>query len=156
MPNKKKFYYFLLGIYSLLSYSCSEKTESQPVFTYRNLTDRYNSKTGIFTRFYDSNESVSVKVKLTAEEEKQIADLFRETGFKNLPQKIDCTEWGVQPVLYDELSLDGYSVTYQSSPGSRWFCFKGDRFEKIMSTLQHIVLGKPEVKRLEMSGIFYE
>ncbi len=152
----QKFYYFLLCTFSLLLSSCSEKTESQPVFTFKNLTDRYNSQTGVFTRVYGVDESVSVKVKLTAEEKNQIEDVFRETGFKNLPQIIDCTKWGVQPVHYDELSLNGYTVQYQSSSGDRWFCFKGNRFEKIMSMLQNIVLNKPEVKRLEMSSIFYE
>jgi hypothetical protein len=151
-------FHFVLSILSLLTiYSCKEKniSKSDFEFTYSDLNDRYDSQTGIFTRTY-ADDTINVKVELTENEKLQILKIFQDNDFENMPNEINCSEWGVHPTMYYNLSLNNLKVRYIKTSGDHWFCFNGKKVEKINAIIQSIILNKAEIKTLEDSNIFYE
>lgn len=148
-----------------ISISCNKKDDGNNYhnFEYTTLTDNYNSQTNIFTRKYgyEENDSVNIKIILSAEEKKSILDSFLENEFFGLSKEIDCSSWMVQPRKYNHISLwnkvNRHSVTYISSPENfMLFCPSGIRFLKIEEKIQEILYSKTEIKSLPVSNIAYE
>src|SRR5690606_28294175 len=139
-------------LFSLCLISCSEKIklDSNSSFKYEDLNNSYDSKTKIFTRKY-SNDTITVKIELTKNEKEKILQSFIENRFLSFPNEIDCSKWGVNPIIYNRLSLDSLNVEYIHNSGKNWLCPKGERFNKIVITIQDIILNKPEIKELELS-----
>lgn len=137
--------------------SCNRKVELAPnsSFGYENLTDSYNSKTNIFERKY-SDDTIKIKIILTENERKKILEVFSTNKFQSFPHEIDCSKWGVNPKIYDNLFLNNFSVKYTHNSDDTWFCPNGKRFGKINATIEYIILNKPEIKKIESSDIAYE
>ncbi|MGX5685049.1 hypothetical protein ACWKWW_10815 [Chryseobacterium cucumeris] len=146
---------YLLIIISLISCDKQDTINQNSSFLYKDLTDTYDSKTGLFTRNYDS-DSTTIKVNLTREENEKILKAFSENGFENLPSIIDCSMWGHNPKIYDKLSLNNINVEYIHNTDEGWFCHNGKKFSRINKTIQGIIFNKNEVKKLELSTIAYE
>lgn len=157
MVNRKSYQIIFCILCVLLFISCSEKVQLDPdsSFKFENLTDSYDSNTAAFTRRY-SNDTVRIGVTLTQEEKKRVFQAFSENNFQNFPNKIDCSSWGVNPKIYDELILNNHTVKYIHNVDQGLFCLKGKKFNNISILIHEILMNKPEVKKLEMSDIFYE
>lgn len=147
-----------LGIcFLLLLFSCSRKVELNPgsSFGYESLTDSYHSKTNIFERRY-SDDTIKIEMILTENEREKILKAFSENQFQRFPHEIDCSKWGTNPKIYDELFIDDFSVKYIHNREDGWLCSNGKRFKKINTIIQGIILNKPEIKKIESSDIAYE
>lgn len=141
----------------LFLFSCNRKVELNPgsSFGYESLTDSYHSKTNIFERRY-SDDTIKIEMKLTENEREKILKAFSENQFQRFPHEIDCSKWGTNPKIYDELFIDDFSVKYIHNREDGWFCSNGKRFKKINTIIQDIILNKPEIKKIESSDIAYE
>ncbi|WP_185668532.1 hypothetical protein [Chryseobacterium bernardetii] len=137
--------------------SCNGKVKWNPdsSFGYESLTDSYNSKTHIFERRY-SDDTIKIEIILTENEKGKIVKAFSENQFQSFPHEIDCSTWGTNPKIYDELFIENFSVKYIHNRDERWFCSNGKRFNEINTIIQNIILNKPEIKKIEFSDIAYE
>lgn len=154
MINSKSF----LAICCLLFLvSCNRKVKLNPnsSFGYESLTDSYNSKTNIFERRY-SDDTIKIEIILTENEREKIIKAFSENQFQSFPHEIDCSKWGTNPKIYDELFIEGFSVKYIHNRDDRWFCSNGKRFNEINTIIQDVILNKSEIKKIESSDISYE
>lgn len=80
-----------------------------------------------------------------------------DNNFIELSNNINCTEWGNNPIIYDELFFDNHYVTYEhNSIGDKWICLQGKRFNKINAVIEGIILNRQEIKKLVPSDIAYE
>lgn len=137
--------------------SCSKKEQLEPSssFRFENLTDSYDSNTAIFSRRYAS-DTIKIKILLSQKEKKLILQSFSENNFQDFPNEIDCSSWGKNPKIYDELSLNNYKVKYIHNVDRGLFCLKGKKFTNISALIHEILISKPQVKKLEISNIYYE
>jgi hypothetical protein len=142
-------------IISLISCDKQSTINQNSSFVYKDLTDTYDSKTGLFIRNYDS-DITTIKVHLTREEKNKILKAFSENSFENLPYIIDCSMWGHNPKIYDKLSLNNINVEYIHNTDEGWFCYNGKKFSRINKTIHDIIFNKNEVKQLKPSTIAYE
>lgn len=155
MVNQR--FYFIICYLLMVLTSCSEgiKLNSNTQFGYEDLWNNYDSETNVFMRKY-SNDTIRVKIELTKNEREKILQSFSENHFQDLPKEIDCSKWGRQPIIYDEISLGNSRVKYLHNSEDGWFCPNGKKFNKIYTIIQDIILNKPDVKKLEPSDIAYE
>ncbi len=155
---KQKFCKAIIGMIWIFFFtSCSKKVQLEPnsSFGFEDLTDSYESNTAIFTRrYYD--DTIRIKVKLSLDEKKQILKSFSENNFQNFPDEIDCSNWGTNPKISDELTLNNHKVKYIHNINIGLFCLKGKKFSKISILIKNILMNKPAVKKLEISNIAYE
>ncbi|AYZ37469.1 hypothetical protein EGY07_18970 [Chryseobacterium indologenes] len=155
----QKLNFITLSLFSILLINCSEGTKptNNSTFGFKNLNSSFDSKTNIFIRRYSYDDSIAIKVVLTKDERKKILHAFLENKFQKLPNKINCTSWGVSPKIYESIFLDNSIVEYtHNSNDKKWFCFGGEKFNKINAVMQNIILSKPEIKKLKPSEIAYE
>jgi len=157
MVNRKsyKIIISIAGMFFLTSCSKEKQLESNSSFRFENLTDSYDSNTATFSRRY-ADDTIRIKVLLNQEEKKQILLQFSQNNFQNFPSEIDCSSWGRNPKIYDELILNNHAVKYIHNVDQGLFCLKGKKFNHISTLIYEILMHKPEVKKLEMSDISYE
>jgi hypothetical protein len=149
----------IIIVYILIFFSVSCKKDeglySYKSFGFEDLTDSYNSGTGVYKRKY-SNDTIEIKIVLTKEEREIIIKSFSGNNFFELADKINCKLWG-NPVYYDILFLDNHIVSYENSfSEDKWFCPSGKRFNEINTLMQKIIFNKQEIKKLKPSDIAYE
>lgn len=146
-------------LFSMSLTSCSEKDkqDSHTTFGFRNLSDSFDSKTGIFTRRY-SEDSAQIKLVLTENERTKILKSFAENQFQYFPREIDCSSWRYHPTKYDYINLNDKTVryTYNGLGNEGFFCIKGKRFHKVSKVIQDVIMNKSEVKKLKPSDVYYE
>ncbi|MDN3691942.1 hypothetical protein QWZ06_06600 [Chryseobacterium tructae] len=137
--------------------SCNREVKLNPYssFGYESLTDSYHSKTNTFERRY-SDDTIKIEIILTENERTKIIKAFSENQFQEFSREIDCSQWGTNPIIYDELFIDDFSVKYIHNRSDGWFCSNGKRFNKINTIIQDVILNKPEIKKIESSDIAYE
>lgn len=144
-------------ILSILSISCEKKKVFNPKssFGFENLSDSYDSKTNIFTRRYQT-DTVSIKLYLNKSEKNKILQSFYNNDFSDLPNIIDCSKQGSNPILYDKIVFNSAIKEHIYTDNDNWFCSDGKKFSKIYSILLEIVMNKSEVRRLKRTNIYYE
>lgn len=153
--------FLILAVAILISSCKNEKQLKHQYFDYNTLTDHYNSETNTFTRRYNYDDSINIKIKLTEFEKQSILKSFDENNFMNLSKEIDCSSWGVQPQEYTKISLwnkkTKHSVTYISTyENFMLFCPSGKKFLNIERKINDIIYAKQEIKSLPISEIAYE
>lgn len=147
----------IIFILSMFSISCDKKNGFNPKssFGFKNLSDSYDSKTGIFMRRYHA-DIVSIKLYLNESEKNKILQSFYDNDFNDLPHIIDCSKKGSNPILYDKIVLDNSIKEHVYTDADNWFCSNGKKFNKIFSILSGIVMNTNEVKKLKPTDIYYE
>ncbi|HET7733153.1 MAG TPA: hypothetical protein VFK73_04875 [Paludibacter sp.] len=149
----------LIIFISILAFiSCTNQKYDKQIpadFSFKiiNMTNSYDSKTGIYVRSYVKKDSV-VKVVMTQKEMNIIYELFKKNDFLSFPDIFECYIFGTKTLpAFDttiEINYKGVikrvkNTTYCNKKTEQR---KSDRFDEFSSEIRKIINNKTEIKNM--------
>ena len=131
-------------------------------FSFKLGNDFYESKSGLFTRSYQSKKETIV-IKLSENDEKEIYKMCKDIIKENLPNEINC--YDQYSTMTQKFILEftnnnkkkSYVIYADVSPNSNYKnCIIKNNVYKTIEKIEEIINKKKELKNLKQSDIYLE